>query len=107
MDVFDGGVGKSAHVERVPGLLAGDVADIDVAYHGTLGAIGSFFVIEIDLQDSVGDFANGDVTEEHVFDGSSAHGVGLEAQSFVQIGTAQPAIFREHVAHSARHFAPD
>src|SRR6185436_14198165 len=82
-------------------------ADVDVAHHGTLWTIGAFFIIEVDLQDRVGDLTDFHVAEVHVFDGSAAHCIGLEAQRLIQTRAGQFAVLGEHVPDSARHFTSD
>src|SRR5215469_3510334 len=65
------------------------------------------FVVEVDVQYRIGDFADRDIPHEHIFDRAAPHSIGLEAKGLVQVRAVHHAALGEDIAHASRHSTAD
>src|SRR5262249_30267241 len=105
--IANGRISEAPKLERVLALAAGDVANVDVADQRLFRPLLTLFVGKVDLPVLIRDFADLDVEEVDVLDGTAAHRIGLEAQRLIQLRTVEFAVLKEHIAHAAGHFAAD
>ncbi len=75
--------------------------------HGGIVLAAVLVVLQVDADDGFLDLADVDVADEQVFEVAAAHGIGFEADRAVEVGAVHRAVFDEHVADAAAHFAAE